>query len=152
MRSEKKIDPQGGFRDPPEDLQSWPETLRFFRRHRLAALRRPNVCFRRLEDASRFLRDASSTPPRRIILIPNPMHMQLLFPLHYFTVPSLSCIISNTVSKYQNMQKTLVFAVFHDLLKVTTQPALKGHSSCKSALCSLQKSLKISHIKTTENR
>ena len=72
LGSEKKIDPRGGrggwggFRDPPKDLQSWPETLRFFRRHRLAAFRRPNVFFRRLEDASRSLRDASRTPPRRI--------------------------------------------------------------------------------------
>ena len=149
MRSEKKIDPGGGggrgFVTPSEDLQSWPETLRFFRRHRLAAFRRPNVFLRRLEDASRCLQDASRTPPRRIILIPNPMHMQVLFPLHYFIVPSLSGITSNTVSKYPNIQKSIVFVVFHDLLKVTTQPALKGHSSCKSALCSLQKSLKINH-------
>ena len=38
---------------PPEDLQSLPETPRFYRRRRLAAFRRPNVLLTRFEDASR---------------------------------------------------------------------------------------------------
>ena len=95
----------GNFRTPHNTINPDTETLRFFGQHRLAVFRRPNVCFRRLEDASRFLRDASSTPPRRIILIPNPMHVQVLFPLRYFIAQSLSCIPSNTASKYKNMQK-----------------------------------------------